>query len=108
MSHPVEPGKEYESTYVVQDRSNQDEMARLKVLDKLLTTGMGGVLPELDDSTLLGLERVLDVGCGTGGWLIEAAKTYPQIGKLIGADISSTITTYARAQAEENRLEIGR
>jgi ubiquinone/menaquinone biosynthesis C-methylase UbiE len=104
MSHPTDPQKESESTYVVQDRSNQDEMARLKVLDKLLTTGMGGVLPELDDSTLSRLRRVLDVGCGTGGWLIETARTYPQIEKLVGADISSTMTTYACVQAEESHL----
>jgi ubiquinone/menaquinone biosynthesis C-methylase UbiE len=105
MSHPREPQKEYESTYFVQDRGNLDEMARLEVQDRLVMAGMGGVLPELDDPTLLGLRRVLDVGCGTGGWLMETARTYPQIETLVGADISSKMLAHARAQAEESHLD---
>jgi len=110
MSRPSESPEENENTYFVQDRSNQEEMARLEVQDRMLTTGMGGVLPELDGSTLLGLRRVLDVGCGTGGWLMETARAYPQIQQLVGVDISSTMVAYARAQAEgshpEERVQI--
>jgi ubiquinone/menaquinone biosynthesis C-methylase UbiE len=102
MSDPTEPVRELESTYIVQDRSNQDEMTRLEVQDKMLTTGMGGVLPELADPTLL--RRVLDVGCGTGGWLLETARSYPSIETLFGVDISSKMMAYARAQAEAQQL----
>ena len=63
--------RELPNTYFVQDRSNEDEFARLRVLDRMLTTGMGGVLPEQPDPTRF--KRVLDVGCGAGGWLIETA-----------------------------------
>ena len=86
------------STYFVQDRSNEEELSRLQIQDRMVTAGMGGILPEQPDSTII--ESVLDVGCGTGGWLIEAAKTYPSMSRLIGVDISKRIVDYARKQAE--------
>jgi len=97
MSQPVDPQREQPSTYFVEDRSNQAEMIRLQVQDQMITDGMGGVLPEQPDPTRF--ERVLDIGCGTGHWLIEAAKTYPTMKLLIGVDISSSILRYAREQA---------
>jgi ubiquinone/menaquinone biosynthesis C-methylase UbiE len=98
-----EPLREPSSAYFVQDRSNLEEMKRLETQDKMLNIGMGGVLPELADPTLL--RRVLDVGCGTGGWLIETARTYPTIEKLVGGDISSEMLAYARAQAQAQHLD---
>src|SRR5437762_12869890 len=103
MPYPTEPQREHPSTYLVQDRSNEEEMARLETQDKLLTTGMGGVLPELPDPTIL--RHILDVGCGTGGWLREAAVTCPTIEKLVGADISDKMMQYARAQAQSVGLD---
>ncbi len=90
--------QEHPSTYFVQDRSNNEEMTRLQIQDRMLTASMGGVLPEQHDPTRFG--RVLDVGCGTGGWLIEAARTYPTMTHLVGVDVSKTMIDYARAQAE--------
>jgi SAM-dependent methyltransferase len=58
---------------------------------------MGGVLPEQPDPTIF--HRILDIGCGTGDWLIETAKTYPDMSLLIGVDISNKMVEYARAQA---------
>ncbi len=98
MSTPTDPRKEHPSTYFVEDRSNQEELTRLQLQDQMLTTGMGGVLPEQPDSTIF--ERVLDVGCGTGGWLIEAAKAYPSMSLLVGVDVSGRMIEYARVQAE--------
>jgi len=103
MSYPTEPLREHPSTYFVQDRSNLEEMTRLEVQDRMITTGMGGVLPELANPTVL--RRVLDVGCGTGGWLIEMAYTYPNIEKLVGADISGTMMEYAHTQATAQQLD---
>jgi ubiquinone/menaquinone biosynthesis C-methylase UbiE len=94
----TEPLREHPSTYIVADRSNLDELTRLSVQDKMITTGMGSVLPELADQGLL--RRVLDVGCGTGGWLMETARTYPTIEKLVGVDVSGKMIEHARAQAE--------
>lgn len=102
LSRPKEKLRERSSTYFIQDRSKQKEIARLEIQDKMLTLGMGGVLPELADPTLL--RRVLDVGCGTGGWLTETAKQYPTIGKLVGVDISNAMVVYARQEATAARL----
>jgi len=87
---------EHPSTYFVEDRSNQEEITRLTVLDAILTKDMGGLLPEQPDPHF---KRVLDVGCGTGGWLIELARTIPDCQLLIGVDVSHTAIEYARARA---------
>ena len=99
---PMEPPKEHPSTYFVQDRSNLEEMTRLEIQDNMITTGMGGVLPELADPTIL--RSLLDVGCGTGDWLLETARTYPTIKKLVGGDISGKMLDHARTKAEQQQL----
>ena len=94
--------REHPSTYMVQDRNNQEELARLQLQDQLSTASMGGVLPEQPDPARF--KRILDIGCGTGGWLIETAKSYPHMTQLFGVDISSKMLDYARAQAEANQV----
>jgi len=88
---------EHPSTYFVQDRSNQEELSRLHIQDQLVTTMLGGALPEQPDPSIF--HSVLDVGCGTGGWLIEVAKTYPGIQRLDGVDVSRSVVLFAREQA---------
>ncbi len=56
-----ESRKEHPSTYFVQGRDNQEELARLRVQDQMITRAMGRVLPEQPDST--SFQRVLDIGC---------------------------------------------
>jgi ubiquinone/menaquinone biosynthesis C-methylase UbiE len=102
MPTPTDPKREHPSAYFVQDRTSQDERIRVMIQDKMLTKGMGGVLPEQPDPTVF--QRVLDVGCGTGGWLIELAQTYPTIPQLFGVDVSSTMVAYARAEAEAQQV----
>lgn len=93
---------ELPSTYFVQDRHNKQELKRLIIQDQMITSSMGGVLPEQTDPTLF--RHVLDVGCGTGGWLIEVAKAYPSMPLLVGIDISNTMVTFACTQAAEQRI----
>jgi ubiquinone/menaquinone biosynthesis C-methylase UbiE len=102
MSNPPNPRQEQAGTYVVQDRSNEEELIRVSIQDRMLTSGMGGVLPEQPDPT--SLQRVLDVGCGAGEWLIEVAKTYPTIGLLVGVDLSSRMVRYALSKAEAQQV----
>jgi len=102
MSNPPTPRREHPSTYTVQDRSNEEELTRLQIQDQMITTSMGGVLPEQSDPT--NWRRVLDVGCGTGGWLIATAKAYPNLSVLIGAEVSKRMVDAARAQAEAQHV----
>jgi ubiquinone/menaquinone biosynthesis C-methylase UbiE len=102
MSMSSNPQKEQPSTYFVQDRDNKDEMRRLDVHGRMVTASMGGVLPEQSDQA--SFQRVLDVGCGTGSWILETAKTYPGISSLVGVDISSKMIEYARSWAKAEQV----
>jgi SAM-dependent methyltransferase len=103
MSTPGEESqREHSSTYFVQDRSNEEELRRLALQDRMVTASMGGVLPEQPETAHF--QRVLDVGCGTGGWLIEVAKTHPEASLLIGVDVSKRLLDYAREQAEVQQV----
>src|ERR1700737_669358 len=95
------PHKEHPSTYVVQDRSNEEELLRLTLQDRLTIIAMGGILPEQTDP--ISFRRVLDVACGPGGWIIAAAQAYPGM-SLIGIDVSRRMIEYAREQAEAQQI----
>lgn len=88
--------REQPSTYVVQDRSSKEELDRLRIQDQMITKSMGGVLPEQPRPE--SFSRVLDVGCGSGSWVIEAAQMYPSM-SLSGVDISKKMVDYASSQA---------
>ena len=103
MTISPEPYQERPSTYVVQDRSNLEELRRLQVQEHLITVALGGVLPEQSDPARF--QHVLDVACGAGGWLIELAKTAPTISQLIGVDISKRMIEAARAEAEAQQVQ---
>jgi ubiquinone/menaquinone biosynthesis C-methylase UbiE len=100
-SNPNDPRRQSSGTYFA-DRSSLDEMNRLALQDRLTTQGMGGVLPEQPDPTIF--HRVLDVACGTGCWLIEMAKTYPGMTRLVGVDTSSQAIDYARKLAKAEQV----
>lgn len=100
----MESGKqEHPSTYIIENRSNEAELARLQIQDQMITNGMGGVLPE--QSNLESIKRVLDIGCGTGDWLIETAKTYPGISQLVGIDVSLSMVKAAREQVRQQGMD---
>jgi ubiquinone/menaquinone biosynthesis C-methylase UbiE len=78
------------------------EMTRLLSQDILLTRRVSGLLPA-------GVEpeagmRVLDIGCGPGGWALEVAKAYPQI-EVTGIDISVPMIEYAQSIAAAAGVE---
>lgn len=105
MPEQIDPrGQDNPSTYFVEDRSSNPEMLRLMIQDRLITEGMGGPLAEQENAQTL--HRVLDIGCGPGGWLLEAARLYPHM-ELVGIDISWRMIEYARAQAQAMRLTDG-
>ena len=103
-SNAKEPHRQLPSTYFVRDRANLDEMTRLAIQNEMVTQSMGGVLPEQPDETVAGFRRILDVGCGTGGWLIEVAKAYPSIKRLVGIDANGHLIDHAREQARQAQV----
>lgn len=94
--------REQASTYFVEDRSSKEERRRLEVQDRLLTHGMGGALAEQPGA--LPWQRLLDVGCGTGGWLRDVALMLPQARVLVGVDISESMLAHARSETALHRL----
>ncbi len=85
------------STYIAYDRRlDKEEIRRLTLQDDLMTEAMGGVLAEQPEPAAL--LRVLDVGCGTGGWVLAAAQAYPAM-QLVGLDLSPRRLAVARRRA---------
>src|SRR5215471_2716801 len=95
MATPEDPPNN-ESKYF-HDPESAAGMARLMEQDRLITTGMGGLLPERAND-FSGLHRVLDAACGPGGWALEVARTNPEI-EVFGFDISQAMIEYAMTQA---------
>src|SRR5262249_16187795 len=102
MLDPTQPLREPPNTYIIQDRT-KEEVARLALQDTMLTTSIGSVLLEIADPSRL--RSVLDVGCGSGGWVFEVARSFRGIERLVGVDISAAMIAYARAQAKRAGLD---
>lgn len=62
----------------------------------------GRLFPEHID--IEGVERVLDVGCGSGEWVFALARRYPQL-FICGIDLDRRLLQ--RAQARRNRAGLG-
>ncbi len=95
---------EWPSTYLVQAKrrkGKQEEIARIEIEDRLSNTTMKGPLAEQPDPTIF--HQALDVACGAGGWVIEAALAYPQM-RLMGVDINHAMVEMACAQAKARQL----
>jgi ubiquinone/menaquinone biosynthesis C-methylase UbiE len=83
------------------DPENAAEMGRLLLQDQFVSTAMGGVLPESIDISRC--YDVLDVGSGTGGWVLGMATKYPHL-NVTGIDISWQMISFARVQAHREEI----
>ena len=102
MTQSNDSQRQTENTYLI-DVESALEMARLLDQDRVMTKGMGGIFSEQEDTDLPGVARILDVGCGPGGWVNEVAQHYPHI-EVIGIDISKNTINYAKAHAQVRKL----
>ncbi len=91
---------EWLGTYFVPANERKEEIARLLLEDKLLTTGMGGPLSE--QTLPERLRTALDIGCGVGYWASEAARQYPAL-SIIGIDIWPEIIQVAQSQVARRK-----
>jgi ubiquinone/menaquinone biosynthesis C-methylase UbiE len=99
----IPPSKDQdENTYMV-DAESAAEMARLLDHDKIGNAAMGGLFPERSEEDMVDIARILDIGCGPGGWVHEVAHAYPTI-EVEGIDISKAMIDYARAHARVRGL----
>jgi ubiquinone/menaquinone biosynthesis C-methylase UbiE len=80
----------------VADAESGETMTWLLNADKILTNGMGGTLAERPDFS--GIQDILDLGCGPGGWVLEVAREHLDI-QVSGIDISQSMIQFAQAQA---------
>ena len=92
------------STAYVIDAESAVEQARLLDQDVLLTDAMGGPLSEQAGETLDTIRDVLDIACGSGGWVHRVARDYPHM-HITGMDSSATMISYAQALALVMRLD---
>jgi ubiquinone/menaquinone biosynthesis C-methylase UbiE len=102
MSIPSQSSNKHLSTFILPASSNEDERIHLQLQDDLIISGMGGTLPEQVDTT--NLQHVLDIGCNSGSWLLETAKTYPHIAHLVGLNISQPIVESLNKQITEQQI----
>lgn len=100
-SEPKNPKAETDSTYVL-DAESEVELSRLLLQDRLLTGEMGGVWSEQADVS--GIQYILDLACGPGGWVLDVATTYPEK-DVMGVDSSQLMISYAQAQAHTVQLK---
>ncbi len=84
-----------ENTYFL-DPESTIEMARLIEQDRTLTKAMGGALAGLPELPVGA--QILDLGCGPGSWVLDAAYAQPD-SDVAGVDISHTMIEYANARA---------
>jgi len=92
---------EGQNTYFI-DGENAAEMQRLIDQDHVITRGMGGLFAATP--ALSHLARVLDLGCGPGGWALEVAFAHPET-QVEGIDNSQMMVEYANAEASAQGIE---
>ncbi len=89
-----------ENHYVIDSESGA-EMARLIDQDYLMTRLTGGWFPP---GVELERGKILDLGCGPGGWALEVARAYPEM-ELVGIDISNIMIAYAQTHARLQQVQ---
>lgn len=88
---------EKHNTHYIPDIHTKANLLRLTQKDRWITHQLGGVLTEQTDPCRF--HRVLDIGSGTGSWVIDTALEYPTM-SLVGIEIDPYLVNYAREEAE--------
>jgi SAM-dependent methyltransferase len=97
----MENDAQKKNTYALNPES-PEEMARLINLDRMSTRETGGVFAGLSEQDIAGLHDALDLACGPGGWVLDAALERPEM-DVTGVDISNIMIDYAKARARTQK-----
>src|SRR5437588_290706 len=94
---------ENDSGYFIQDSGA--ELARLVEQERAFEQALGGLLPEHPDEKAFvePFHRILDIACGSGGWALQMANTYPHL-EVSGCDIDERMINYANSQARIGKM----
>jgi SAM-dependent methyltransferase len=92
----------HQGSYVF-DANDPTELARLIDQDRMATRAMGGAFAGLTDQEIIRFQNILDLGCGPGGWVLDAAHARPEA-EVAGVDSNRTIVDYANARARSQDL----
>lgn len=87
-----------ENTYIF-DPESPSELARLITQSHFFIEMCGGPLAGFEHRPM---KRVLDLGCGPGGWVLDVAFARPEL-EVAGIDISSAMIRYADARAQSQQ-----
>lgn len=90
------------TTHCMSYLHTKGDSTSLKQLERLATFYLGGLLPEQPDPTAF--QRVLDIGCGSGTWAVDAALLSPTM-SLVGIDIDEYLVQTARTEAETAHVD---
>jgi SAM-dependent methyltransferase len=90
------------NTYII-THAQASEQVRLIQQEQLLTRALGGLLPELAERELEGVEWALDLACGPGEWAQELAFCHRDV-EVWGIDISREMIASARMHARTQGL----
>jgi ubiquinone/menaquinone biosynthesis C-methylase UbiE len=103
MDNSSESSQEQEKqthTYIA-DPESAAEMGRLLLQNRAVNDATGGPLAERNDQA--SIYKVLDIGCGPGGWVFNMARTYPHM-QVTGIDISQLMIQFANSQITREKL----
>src|SRR5579871_4767972 len=89
-----------ENTYIF-DPESATEIARLIDQGQMITKCMGGPLAEQAHPEHF--HTILDLACGPGSWVLDAAFAYPD-SLVIGTDLSKIMVHYAKTRTRRQRL----
>lgn len=85
------------------DAACASEIGHILFQDHLMTEVTGGLFPGRTDKEIERMKKVLDIGCGPGGWATSVARRYAHI-NAFGIDDDRFMIPYANAQRSHQNI----
>lgn len=94
-----------ENFYVLRldEHNYPEELARLILMDHVTTNHIDLLPPSIPLDQVKHIRAILDLGCGSGEWLMRMAACYPNI-SAVGLELNPLAVEYANTQALVRKL----